>query len=442
MLTSFYYYGILKYIFLQESYCILPKIFLGGKIMSCLKIYNRECERSVIRMANKRKNKTDKNGEAQYSLPETTVKFLKWVAGGCGALVLLGLGVVGWIAVQVYNLGSISSSNNEAISGIEKRLDNVEKDLKEINSGLYGASESKGIYTRLELIEQRMNSVEGTLNLAAIKLSDTLFAYIGDSLLIKNESNTTPAPLEEDMCIGTDAEGNEYIAKNMVDEKLLLTYEENGKEIYFLGQYNENYHWDGYCITNVYYPDGSLYGICESNFLDGERLDYKTVLSVGENKWDYYNRTCVDGISRGETVSYTFVYDKVMNFTKSNVRITDIIYADDFLSNQDVQTKQYYFGKTSDGKYNDDSGEAYQIIFNEDETVKTLYVGRFANGTYNDNTGEAWDIAYSDVYGFYVYNAGVFKNGSAVNQSAEKISKDKINEIIEGFKFECELTWK
>lgn len=102
----------------------------------------------------------------------------------------------------------------------------------------------------------------------------------------------------------------------------------------------------------------------------------------------------------------------------------------------------YYCGNTFEGKYNDDSGRAYEIIFNEDKTVKTLYVGQFANGTFNDSTGKAWDISFSVEDNVYVYNKGTFMNGRTAEGKHKIVSVAEIENIISGYDFGIELKWE
>ena len=257
-----------------------------------------------------------------------------------------------------------------------------------------------------------------------------------------NNIGSTTSAFDEDMPIGADSNGNVYIARDLIGKTILLTYKAEGKDIFFLGQYNENYHWEGYCVINAYYSDGRLYGICESNYDDGKRLDYKTICTSENDEWGYYSRVCNGTINEGVSIEYTFSYNKIADFTTGNVRISDILYADDFLENQDAVMYKFYSGSTADGKYNDDSGNAYRVKFYEDGTVKALYIGQFKNGQRDDDTGNAWDISYNEKLECYKYTTGVFKNGYAENKLGDEISLEQINEIIAEYNFGCELKWK
>lgn len=243
--------------------------------------------------------------------------------------------------------------------------------------------------------------------------------------------------------IGTDANGKAYIAEKLIGEKIILVFENDDKEVYFWGQYNEKYHWDGYCLTNAYYKDGTLFGICESNFDDGKRLDYVSFYHEGDNEWTYSNRVVNGKSNTGISVWYYSEVKNRKNFTNRNVRVSDFILPDDYIKNNEFRMKKFYSGNTSEGRYNDDTGDAYEIIYSSDGTVKTLYCGNFCDGMFEDDTGNAWDIAYSEKQGLYLYNKGVFKNGHAtVNCITKIVHIDEIKDIIGDKKFESELKWK
>ena len=361
------------------------------------------------------------NASEYVAVPKETIRLVKWGIG-------IALGIIGWMAIMLFTLSGDVRENTTLVTTLVKDVD----DLK---SGVYGNSNTKGVTTRLEIIENM-------LGIVAINTTDEFSEMLAGTFIEDNKVPTSSSPFSSTSTIGLDADGNKYVAEDLVNQKILLTYKEDGKTVYFYGQYNENYHWDGYCITNAYNSNGTLYGICESNYDDGTRLDYKTVLSTGSNQWDYYERACDEKSNSGISISYKFKYDKIANFTTTNVRVSDILDTEKFLQNQNKIMLQYYSGSTSNGKYNDTSGKAYHVKYDEDGTIRTLYVGNFKNGTYNDTTGNAWDIAYSDELGYYVCNTGSFKNGNAVNKSKVPFAQEKINEKIGEYEFGCKLKWK
>ena len=141
---------------------------------------------------------------------------------------------------------------------------------------------------------------------------------------------------------------------------------------------------------------------------------------------------------------YSLNYDKKKKFIPTNVRATDIVFTDKFVAENDPRMISFYHGNTADGKYNDNTGEAYEVIYNEDGTVKTLYTGGFKDGTFNDDTGNAWDITYFAQSGYYYYNTGIFRNGNAVEKSGEPISVEQIEKILSEsmIKIDTELKWR
>ena len=91
-----------------------------------------------------------------------------------------------------------------------------------------------------------------------------------------------------------------------------------------------------------------------------------------------------------------------------------------------------------------DSGNSYLIKFDKDGYVKTLYVGNFVDGKYKDETGNAWGISRNDEGGpHYMYSKGKYEENSCADKQDFKnyLTLDQINEYIKGYVFNCELQW-
>lgn len=385
--------------------------------MGCLKL-EEDYKGIKIIMSKKRKNKKSiLSGNHLW----------KFIRSNGGILTIAGI-----LVSTVWGFAMVFSGMSNDI----KDLQAIESQVSEMHDYLYL---DDGVKDQLGMINEALN-----IKVINVTEDDTV-SFIEDVSIVNNSISNTTSALNAKMPVGVDSNGNVYIAEDLMGETILLTYEDEGKDVFFLGQYNENYHWDGYCVTNTYNLDGTLYGICESNFDDGKRLDYKTVLCVdkSENKWDYYHRTCNDKINTGVSEEYTMVYDKVKNFTNTNVRIVDILYADKFISEQEKDIIRYYYGNTSKGTYNDDTGNAYLVTYDEvDGKVRTLYVGKFIDGYPNDKSGNAWNIAYADEVGYYVHNTGTFTNGHADKHSSKEFTHEEIEKLISKYTFKCELKWK
>lgn len=382
--------------------------------MDNLKRNHNNYEGKIIKMPRRAKEKISNSNEPVIIVSRSTTIVL-------GSIASVLVAVLGWLCVQIYELNAITKVNSNSIANLEKQMSVVYEHM---------------LYLDNEI--SQINPIEDIIISASNELSSSLSSFSAKTNMVPNVTSS----LTSDICVGTDSSGKEYFADELVNETILITYEEKDKDVFFLGQYNEDYHWDGYCITNAYWRDGSLYGICESNFEDGKRLDYKTVVSVEENEWDFYSRKSIGNVNSGTSIKYSFQYNTIKNFTNTNVRASDILYTDNFIETQDAVMLQYYYGNTADGKYNDNTGNAYLVKFYEDGTVKTLYVGNFLNGTFNDDTNNAWNIVYAEELGYYIYHSGIFKNGSAVDNSIEPITQQQIDEIISAYNFGCTLKWK
>jgi uncharacterized protein YoxC len=356
--------------------------------------------------------------------------------GNIVAIVSVAVVILAAIAGGVWSIASKFEETNKTIVSLQKDIETLNNTVQETSSQMSTIYEDmyndEGVEDKLDNLSEDINELKETLNLLPISASPDLTSSIS---IEPNKVYFTESSLAATTVIGTDTNGNEYIARDLANEMILLTYQaENDIEVYFLGKFNENYHWDGYCVTNAYYPDGALYGICESNFDDGDRLDFKSFVLSSQDKWLYSDRVCNDdNINTGINKTYTLDYGKKKSFTKENIRVSDILYVDKFLEDTDPVICKYYNGNTSDGKYNDITGNSFEIIYDDAETIKTFYFGNFVDGAFCDSTGEAWEIAYSDTTNSYYYNKGIFKNNSATEHSTTSISNNQINKIIENF---------
>ena len=398
--------------------------------MGCLKI-NNNYKGEIVKMSRY------KNKRKGFSLKGPQLWELVKTNGGI-ITILLAVGTCIWgLANLLADMKQDIEELQTEVSAINTKIEDLQTEQESMYKYLY---EDGGVKDQLGDIHKEMSQE------AKVIIADENSAIVFDDISIKdNNISHTTSPFTAETVIGKDLNGNEYVAEELIGKTILLTYydKEDDKIVYFLGQYNEEYHWDGYCVTNSYYTDGKFHGICESNFYDGERLDYETIMLKDKNKteWGYYNRVCEGEKNIGVSIVYNLQYDKKLDVINENIKASDILCIDDFEINKNSKILTYYSGSTFNGEYNDDSGEAYLVEFYDDGTVDTLYVGNFVDGTFNDDTGAAWDIAYWEDGKGYMYNTGVFNDGNAA-VSGKKVSKDEINEIIKGYKFDCELNWR
>jgi len=362
-------------------------------------------------------------------------------------LLLLGSALAGSL---IYLHAQFSSLNNQINNCLTKNdLEDLETSVEEIEKWIDGDRNDKasnpGANSRLEKIETALNIRPINITTSAMLEGITYTTSMENVMAPPPTGNYTLTTY-----VGEDSEGNEYNIGDIVNETVLLTYIEDGKEIYFLGQINENYHWNGYCVTNVYNSDGTLNGICESNFEDGIRKDYKSFYLSEDNKdeWIHTERTCDENGNLGISIKYSYQCNITKNFTKTNARIYDILYLEDFSDLEDKVMLTYYNGYTLDGKYNDppihsksnddkkDNNQrfSYEIIYNADRTIGTLYIGQFVGGDFDDNTGEAIEIVFdssNDINKYFCYK-GTFKNGNRTGAKPpyDYVTQTEIDNLI------------
>ncbi len=461
--------------------------------MECLGVL-RENKGTFICMKNKskekKKNETDEESmkvlrdltkifthevkqigvEETYSVPKSTVSMIKFIAGACLTMCTVILGIGGWMASQLYDM------NRHVLRDDSQIIITMQNDIKDITEKLDGDG---GVFARLAVIETKVTSLEKRMDSLEDRMDsledrmDSLedrmdeFERFKDSIvgvpsLSLGEVNNTftdnvsveandvspvgAGQFDADTYIGTDVDGVDHVAGDLVGETILISYTDKGKEVYFLGQYNENYHWDGYCLTNAYNADGTLYGICESNFDDGKRLDYKSIVrkTLGTDEWIYSDKLCEDDQIIGTNIKYEIVQNGIKDFSRETVSAMDLLGTDQFMRNNHCAIRKLYSGQTVNGLYDDQTGNAYLINYDRDGKIDSLYVGCFKDGKFEDD--DALEIVYDTSNGVnkYFYYRGSFVDGkrSGTVSADNYVTIEEITELLSAYSFTCKLNWK
>ncbi len=419
--------------------------------MEYLQLYDKKHQREIIKMSNKRSKikQSTKITEKPKKVIEVSVGAILAIVMPVAVTIIIAI-ISAAISItknfsdtdnRILNLEKDNQNIHSTISELSTRISemdsNIDNIIKDINKLKEESSKTNNDITE---INNNITEIKEKLNITPIRTTPDITISIAG--ISKEENNIVHSSFTPITVIGTDSNDNQYIAEDLINKTILLTYMSENKEVYFLGQYDENYNWDGYCITNVYYLDGSLFGFCESNLENGKRLDYKSLyLDEEDNKWMYTNKICTDEGNKGISINYDLNYKKIKNFTNSNVRITDILYIDEFIETIKPTINYYYKGYSSDGRFNDNTGEAYYISYLSDGTIKTLYKGNFVKGLFNDDTGNAWQIKLDN--NRYFYYKGNFKNNNHVGEVTDDdyVTQEEINDIIKDMTFDCELNW-
>lgn len=390
-------------------------------------------------MPKKKKNVIQEENSNNVNNKKISAKAIIEIIGAIFTIVSLLAILFGAYNYVESKFDKLNDKLNECLKKDE--ISNLTTDVSEMREYLYS---DDGVKDQLGEFSDKMDKVTNLLNITAIKADVTTEEYIRSNVsIVDNDISNSTSSISSDTCIGTDSEGNVYIAKNLVDKTILLTYTEDDKEIYFLGQYNKNYHWNGYCVINTYDADGKLNSINESNFDDGNRLDYESFyLSDKQNEWIYTDRDCKKETNEGISIRYKSNFSKQKNFTATNVRVSDLIYIESMKEYDNKEILSYYMGKTSNGVYNDDSGNAYLVMYNSEGFVSVYYKGNFKDGYFEDEN--AIEIVLDESYNinkYFLYNGG-FTRGERISDDGIKyITQDEINTILKENGCKDNFTW-
>jgi hypothetical protein len=305
------------------------------------------------------------------------------------------------------------------------------------------------ICDRLNMYDQKTTELSEAVAKLEQKVDDTypLIVSSSDVLSLEEKDNyiTGTSQWEDNTLIGTTVAGEKVYAKDCIGETVAIVYKENDKSVLFLGQYNSFYHWDGFCVTNVYDIDERLLAICESDFKDGKREYYKSLVRDEENKnvIHYSDKKCTAQGNLGINIDYSCDTLPSKTFNNQSVDSKDVLYVDDVIKSSNVYMLQYYYGFSKSEKYNDSTGNAYLIKYDTDGTVLSLYKGQFLEGQPSDKTGQAFSIVYNNTAdGAYYYNHGLFEAGYAKNHGTTPLSYDEIMRCIENEGIDIPLHWK
>ena len=405
--------------------------------MGCLNLKKYKHESRIIKMPKKNviQEENSNNVNNQKISAKAIIEIIGFILTILTILSLL-FGAYNYVESK---FDKLNDKLNECLKKDE--ISNLTTDVSEMREYLYS---DDGVKDQLGEFSDKMDKVTNLLNITAIKADVTTEEYIKNNVsIVDNDISDSTSSISPDTCIGTDSDGKVYIAKNLIDQTILLTYTEDDKEIYFLGQYNKNYHWNGYCVINTYDADGKLNGINESNFDDGNRLDYESYyLSDKQNEWIYTDRDCKKETNEGISIRYKSNFSKQKNFTATNVRVSDLIYIESMKEYDNKEILSYYMGKTSNGVYNDDSGNAYLVMYNSEGFVSVYYKGNFKDGYFEDEN--AIEIVLDESYNinkYFLYNGG-FTRGERISDDGIKyITQDEINTILKENGCKDNFTW-
>jgi len=327
-----------------------------------------------------------------------------------------------------------------------ERIEEMEQQVEEMNIKLAVLEENtKSMDETLKSIQEILNTVAvGRL----IPTKEAISAIMQEQTVVKSAYVLSAPKWNGETIIAVNQEtGKGYKAKELVGQKLLLPYTEGNQKIVFYGSFNKNNQWHGECIINVYTGD-NLQLVTEANYDNGVVTDYRQVMpyitSAGNKVWSVSNRTSEENWNSGESWNYYREKEYTMDFDFESITENEVVTIETMKSFIDTDLEGYYVGNTSEGKYNDDSGEAYMVKYASDGTVKTLYKGGIRDGEFHDLTGDAWYISQKE-NGEYLYYQGEFIDGDANKKDEDEVtnpfSLEQIHEIVDKLQLNCDLKW-
>lgn len=387
-----------------------------------------------------RNNRNSRNNTTNATPRVTDANgFVTWVKNNALTLIVstvqLLVVVIGFIAAIPYQINGLRTDMDAQYEVIETKIastndkldiqtKNLEKSM-ELNTDAISACN-----TRIDNYIFNNKSDEG------IKVSFTEAVaekFFGSEYEVHSLSFISNPTWKSSDFIAVDNDGNEYTAEELVNEKILVSYVDDNQETCFWGQYNEKNQWDGNCVINVY-KDDMLELIMDATYKNGVLMNYEQILADHtKERWIVSKRVSNGDINTGETWTYIKENDYTKLYDMNIVVSDDVMSAEYFRNHITTPLEGYYAGETSDGLYNDTTGNAYLVKYFENGLTKTIYKGNFVDGQFNDETGKAWYIVKEEDTE-YMYYKGIFHNGSPEIKTGEfknSITLEFIGNILE-----------
>lgn len=328
--------------------------------------------------------------------------FLQSISENAKSLSVI-LGFAGTIA----GFSLVFSRQGNDIENLQNSVERIEGNIKESND-----ESEKGFGKLEEAIDELsalvVNDHEIFLDLSSKETGEKAYSVVfKDAFQVKTETLysevylAAPSWKEGENAIACDTNSDDiiYSAEDLCNTPIVTSYMKDGNEVYFYGRYNENNHWNGKCILNVYNNDKLLY-IFEGIYDDGDLFSYKRLDDKGDI-WLVNDRIYQGEYNSGETWKYIKTEDFTKDFLMEEVKEKQIITVDRFLNSKEPELISYYRGNTANGVYDDDNGNAYLVLYFKNgelpgaegqRVIRTLYQGCFEKGTLCDHTGNAWYI--------------------------------------------------
>lgn len=368
--------------------------------------------------------------------------FLKYVLGPAVAIVIAlttsiksDSKTVGYLEASISDINQriddVNASNDKRFARLESDIDRIDRNMSDVMSSINELNHNLGI-------------AEGKISAIPLQSTGDLTENIMQMSYQKNEDVYYSSLNLGDGIVAVGIDSTEYTAEDLQNQPIIIAYQENGQDVFFMGQFDENNQWDGECLINVY-KDGQFVIATEALYDSGKRIEYEQ-LFPDNGRWIYSKREDRDEFNGGDTWTYELAGTVKQQISSDSPKAEDMIRPSDIEDAIDKVRLSHYHGNTSDGKYNDDTGNAYLIEYYDDGYTRLLYQGRFSDGLQDDGTGDAWQIAKGADTDYMLYK-GIFQSGQqAQSQNDAKewenpVQESTIEEYTKGKPYESELNW-
>ena len=115
------------------------------------------------------------------------------------------------------------------IKSLQKDNDNLSEKVEALNS------EYKEVNNSIEDINKQISFLKGALH---IYPTEDGLKMVGSASNQSNNGTDARPSVSRTTVIGRDDKGNNYIAEDLINKTIIMEYDDDDKEVYFLGKYS------------------------------------------------------------------------------------------------------------------------------------------------------------------------------------------------------------
>ena len=347
---------------------------------------------------------------------KTGVKIFKWLIPILATILVFFAGAFLWQIQEISRIGGLIEGINMLLAATTSEIDDIEGSTYLATNGYHENEEHQIIL--FEVVPDYEPNTPSEYRIPrivpmAVHLTSAILIF---DLYDISESLHDMRNFCSETVIGKSTDNEEIYIHDLINTPFLMNFTtETGEGVRLLGQLNEYREWDGLIIHNRY-EDDELISLFETRYESGTRDESYIFISRGTT--DESGQSRIHFLIQNRRIDYVeiFVYSEI-------VVPMDKLESDGSIRYRDVRMYgliSYFRGNTSDGFFNDMTGNAISISFDEDGYIRHLYNGHFVNGHFEDSrlrdntniTSSAFRIAWRHDESGYTFYEGPFVDGS------------------------------